>query len=115
METVCKTLEIPCINKKLYWNDLNSITKDIITKYNITKGNITKGNITEDNITEGNIIKNNVVKYNINMDNANEDNGNNYHLKSSFNTYLNIIKILSKVKNRDEFQRIMIKKISKTG
>lgn len=98
METICKTLEIPCINKKLYWNDLNDITED----------NIVEGNIVEGNLAKGNITKNNIAKYNVNIDNLND-----YNLKPSFNTYLSIIKILSKVKNRDEFQRIMIKKYPK--
>ena len=98
METICKTLEIPCINKKLYWNDLSSITEG-----NINKNDIAKYNVNKD------IAKNDISKYNVNED----DNVNNYNLNKSFNTYLKIIKILSKVKTRDEFQRIMIKKYPK--
>lgn len=41
------------------------------------------------------------------------DEVNKLNIMSSYNTYLNIVKILAKVKNREEFQNIMIKKYPK--
>lgn len=62
METICKTLEIPCI------------------------------------------CKNDPLK---------ENSDNNFFNYPSFDIYLNMIKILAKVKNREEFLNIMIKKYPK--
>ncbi len=74
METVCKTLEIPCFNKKFY-------NESYKKQYN-----------------------GNEIVYLNNLDKKS---------KLSVNTYLDIIKILAKVKNREEFQEIMINKYPK--